>query len=199
MEPVASKVLDGLLEGLVLHAIEAEPSHGYGILKDLEGAIGEAPSKNRVYRILRDLEEADYVVSEEVTEDSRTRQVYSLTETGTDRLDEYRDLPGPFKTWLAGLFDVQGRGLASTESAPSRVESGWVAKRLDELPSQAPINARHASFSLDRVPGEGRWELTVERHEPADYEGADECALTYLYGAIQKLLFEQGPQQPGSG
>lgn len=193
MEPVASKVLDGLLEGLVLHAIEAEPSHGYGILKDLEGAIGEAPSKNRVYRILRDLEEAGCVVSEEVTEDSRTRQVYSLTETGAERLTEYRDLPGPFKSWLSGLFDVEAPRQGSGEATPSRIEDGWVSKRLDELPSEAPVNARHASFSLDRTPGEGRWELTVERHEPGSYEDADECALTYIYGAVQKLLFEQPP------
>ena len=118
MEPVATKVLDGLLEGLVLHAIEQDPSHGYGILKDLEAAIGTEPSKNRVYRVLRDLETEGFVESEEVTEDSRTRQVYSLTEDGEARLGAYRDLPAPFKSWLGGLLAEDGSaGLAVPSSA----------------------------------------------------------------------------------
>lgn len=196
MEPVAPEVLDGLIEGLVLHAIEREPSHGYGILKDLEGAIGTEPSKNRVYRVLRDLEEAGFVASEEVTEASRTRQVYSLTEDGAERLEAYRDLPGPFKTWLAGLFGIDDAGPTQGEAAgveePARVEAdeGWVQARLDELPAGASVQARHAEFSLERSPGQSRWRFEVERHEPGDYAGADACPLTFVYLAIQRLLYE---------
>lgn len=189
MEPVATEVLDGLLEGLVLHAIEREPSHGYGILKDLEAAMGTEPSKNRVYRVLREMEEADLVASEEVTEASRTRQVYSLTEAGTQRLESYRDLPAPFKTWLAGLFDIDG---AAPRPQPAEVdrEEGWVQARLDELPTETSVQARHAEFSLERSPGQARWRFEVERHEPGDYEGSGSCPLTFVYLAIQRLLYE---------
>lgn len=200
MEPVEAKVLDGLLEGLVLHAIEEEPSHGYGILKDLEAAIGEEPSKNRIYRVLRDLEEEGFVESEEVTEESRTRQVYSLTPQGADRLREFRDLPAPFKGWLAGLFGIDGAGEPrrardrTREPEPTELETepepGWVQEQLAQLPTDPPIQAPHARYTLDRAPGEGRWELTVERHDPGAYEGADECALTFVYLAIQRMLFQ---------
>lgn len=196
MEPVATEVLDGLLEGLVLHAIEQEPSHGYGILKDLEGAIGTEPSKNRVYRVLREMEEADLLDSEEVTEASRTRQVYSLTEAGAQRLQGYRELPAPFKTWLSGLFDIDGAGAPEREVAPETEpaavdrEEGWVQARLDELPAETSVQARHAEFSLERSPGQARWRFEVERHEPGDYEGSGSCPLTFVYLAIQRLLYE---------
>jgi PadR family transcriptional regulator PadR len=194
MEPVADQVLDGLLEGLVLHAVEREPNHGYGIIKDLEAAIGEEPSKNRVYRVLRDLEEAGCVESREVTEDSRTRQVYSLTEEGARRLESYRELPGPFKNWLTGLFGDDGGSARASEARepdqPVEAERGGVADRLAELPSGPPVRAPHAEFSLERAPGESRWRLVVERHAPDDYEGAEECPLTFVYLAIHRLLYE---------
>lgn len=205
MEPVASPVLDGLLEGLILHALEREPSHGYGILKDLESAIGEAPSKNRIYRVLRELEDEGLLDSEETTEDSRTRQVYSLTSRGADRLEEYRDLPAPFKNRIAGLFGIRpsAEPAERDEPEPPRDESetqadrpaerGWVQARLDELPTDAPVRAPHARFSLDRSPGESAWQLTVERHEPGDYEGSEDCSLTFVYLAIQQLLYGARP------
>ncbi|PSG97160.1 hypothetical protein BRD56_06800 [Thermoplasmatales archaeon SW_10_69_26] len=197
MEPVADQVLDGLLEGLVLHAIERDPSHGYGIIKDLEAAIGKEPSKNRVYRLLRELEEEGLVDSEEETEDSRTRQVYSLTDEGIQRLEAYRDLPGPFTGRLTGLFDVDGTHAAPQTEASDPptgpdVGSDWVAQQLAELPARPEVQAPHAEFSLERSPGEARWRLVVERHEPEDYEGAESCPLTYVYLAIHRLLY--GPR-----
>lgn len=216
MEPVATKVLDGLLEGLVLHAINEDPSHGYGILKDLEGAMGEAPNKNRVYRLLRELEEEGYVASEEITEDSRSRQVYALTGRGDERLAAYRQLPGPFKAWLSGLFDVEAIGAAEEQAAegpqagevddqgagqagPREADGtpaadGWVQEQLDRLPAGSTIEAPHASFSLERMPGESRWQLTVERHRPGEYAGAEACGLTFIYAAIHRLLYEQPPR-----
>lgn len=196
MEPVAEKALDGLLEGLVLHALGQEPSHGYGILKDLEGAIGETPSKNRIYRLLRELEDEGLVESDEVTEESRTKQVYRLTEGGVERLEAYRNLPGPFKAWVGGLFGVGSESpTLETEDVRTTPEvgSGWVREQLEALPVDEPVKAPHARFSLDRAPGEGRWVLTVERHDPGGYEGSQECPLNYVYLSIQRLLYETGP------
>jgi DNA-binding PadR family transcriptional regulator len=190
MDPVTSLVLDGMLEGLVLHAVERAPTHGYGILKDLENALGEAPNKNKVYRLLRDLEEEDLVVSEEVEEGSRTRQVYSITERGLDRLDDYRNLPGPFKEQLAGLF-----GIGETPTDPDRASStpdAWVEDVLAQIPDNPAIQAPGPEITLDRAPGKRTWSIRVENHEPGQYEDADACPLTFLYFAAQQLAFGPG-------
>jgi DNA-binding MarR family transcriptional regulator len=157
-----------------------------------------------VYRLLRDLEEAGYVESEEVTEDSRTRQVYSLTDDGTERLAAYRELPAPFKEWLSGLFGLgngrspdpeAGASAEATEggAGAGRGEEAWVEARLEDLPAEATVQARHAEYGLERSPGEGRWRFVVDRHDPGDYEGADVCPLSFVYMAIQRLLYEKRP------
>lgn len=213
-------VLKGLLEGLVLLAIEREPTHGYGILKDLEELMGEGPTKSQVYSLLQRLEDDDLIVSEEREEEGRTRLVYRLTSGGQERLDEFRDLPVAFKHRVVDLFDIPPRGdmvaeledqghieeLAAMEDRPRRqarqaaqqpgsgptAGPGWIDVRLEELPKGPEVKAPYASFSFDREPATGTWSLTVERHRPGDYEDAEACPLTYLYKATQRLLFEQG-------
>lgn len=212
MEPVRSQVLKGLIEGLVLHALEREPTHGYGILKDLEEALGERPGKNQVYPLLRDLEEEGYIESEPV-EDARTKQLYRLTDRGEERLSAYRSLPHPFKNWIASVFGLphlSGYGEESEDGEPSQGpqepdeparaaepgtsegEARWVKVQLDALPRGPKVKAPHAEVSIDRAPRRGTWSLTVENHEPGAYEGADACPLTYLYLAVQRLLLETG-------
>lgn len=213
-------VLKGLLEGLVLLAIEREPTHGYGILKDLEELLGEGPTKSQVYSLLQRLEDDDLIVSEEREEEGRSRVVYRLTAGGQERLDEFRDLPVAFKHRVVDLFDIpppddmvaklEAQGhveeLAAMEGAPlpqpprragpgepaPDAEPGWVDVRIEELPRGPEVQAPYARFSFDREPGTGTWSLTVEQHRPGSYEGADACPLSYLYQATQRLLFDQG-------
>lgn len=217
MEHVRSLVLKGLMEGLALHAIEREPTHGYGILKQLEGALGERPSKNQVYPLLRELEEAGLVEAESA-EGSRQKQVYHLTAAGEERLADFRRLPRPFKNRLAGLFGMPHLSdgpvshhpeegpepeppvPAADEEAetsddaphPARLEAheAWVPLALEQLPSGPEIKAPFANVSVERNPAQGTWSLTVEQHDPARYEGATRCPLTFLYLAMQQLLFE---------
>lgn len=208
MEPARSQVLKGLIEGLALHAIDEEPTHGYGLLKKLENALGERPSKNRVYPLLRDLEEDGLLVSEAV-EDGRSKQVYRITEAGRERLAAFRSFPRPFERWLGGLFGIDGDADAApeaeveAESEPRPPEqpdvehepelaadAAWVPAALDRLPSGPTVQAPHARIRMDRSPGEGSWTLTVERHQPGEYEDADRCPLTFLYLAVQQLAFE---------
>jgi PadR family transcriptional regulator PadR len=196
MEPARSQVVKGLMEGLVLHALEREPTHGYGILKELESALGERPSKNKVYPLLRDLEEEDLVEAERV-DDARQKQVYHLTEAGHERLAEFRSLPRPFRRWLAGLFglDVEATGEVAPERADEAgptvaVDEAWVPALLASLPDSTDVEAPHARFQVDRDPSQGTWSLTVERHEPGAYDGADRCPLTFLFLAIQQLCFD---------
>lgn len=206
MEPVRSLVLKGLMEGLALHAIEREPTHGYGILKELEGALGERPSKNQVYPLLRQLEDDGYVRAEEV-EDGRQKQIYHLTEDGHARLADYRSLPRPFKNWLAGLFgmphlkdgdepDEVPTDREPTPSHPSEKvpaldpDRAWVPQVLETLPEGAKVQAPFATISVDREPAQGTWSLTVHQHDPGAYEGAERCPLTFLYLALEQLVFQ---------
>lgn len=212
MEPVRSLVLKGLMEGLALHAIEREPTHGYGILKQLEAALGERPSKNQVYPLLHQLEDDGYIESEPV-EDARQKQIYHLTPDGEQRLGAYRGLPRPFKNWLAGLFGMphleDGPEPPAGDEPPTEAEAAepepelaprpvaaasgqeaWVPELLAALPDDAEVTAPFASVSVDRHPAQGTWSLTVEHHEPGDHEEADRCSLTFLYLAMQQLLFQ---------
>lgn len=226
MEPVRSIAVKGLMEGLVLHAIEREPTHGYGILKDLESALGDRPGKNQIYPLLRELEDEGYVEAE-TAEDGRTKQVYHLTEEGHDRLASYRSLPPPFKNWLASVFGLPhleaGREPAAAQErapedepaherpseptppdeepgprprAPRPAEAGWVARVAEELPPGAEVKAPHAEISVERTPRTGTWSLTIRHHEPGRYEGAEACPLTFLYLAMQRLLFETPVEPP---
>lgn len=199
-------VLKGLIEGLVLHAIEREPTHGYGILKEIEESLGEAPNKNQVYPLLQRMEEDGLIRSEEVSEDTRTKQVYHLTRDGESRLREYRTVPPAFKQRMVTLFSIPPpdeleqrveEGEADIRPAPrprrSRppaVGDAWVAEALEYLPASPEVRAPFARVSLNKHPGTGTWTLQVEHHEPGAYEGADVCPLTYLYLATQRLLFE---------
>lgn len=205
------------MEGLALHAIEREPTHGYGILKELEVALGERPSKNQVYPLLRQLEEDGYIESEPV-EDARQKQIYHLTTEGEARLGDYRSLPRPFKNWLAGLFGMPHleEGPPASEPSPPDAETqqtdeaatpvatrdqlsgedDWVPKMLAALPEDAQVTAPFASVSVDRHPAQGTWSLTVEHHEPGDHEDAERCSLTFLYLAIQQLLFQAQLSEP---
>lgn len=214
MVPARTLLLKGLIEGLVLHAIEREATHGYGVLKDLEALMGEAPNKNQVYPLLQRMEEDGLIRSEEVSEDTRTKQVYHLTREGESRLREYRTMPAAFKQRLVELFNIpapellaeriEEEGIDEPAPRPRTVppapapDAGWVQRQVEALPRGPEIKAPFAKVSLNRNPGTGTWELTVDHHEPLGYEGAEECPLTYLYLAAQRLLFEKegGPRSP---
>ncbi len=218
MEPARSLVTKGLMEGLILHAINQEPSHGYGIITQLDHVLGERPNKNQVYPLLHELEEQDLIRSESV-DDGRQKQVYHLTPAGQDRLQEYRRLPPPFKRWLAGLFSLPTEpDLApprrehdtpehpeTDEESPSeaprnnkpRVQTSartpgasWVPHALEELPQDADVRAPFAKLHFDRDPHEGSWTLEIRQHDPGNYKDADSCPLTFIYFAIQRLLFQ---------
>ena len=212
MDHARSLLLKGLIEGLILQAIEREPTHGYAILKEIEELRGEAPNKNQVYPRLKALEEEGLLVSgeEENGDERSTRQLYSLTRDGEARLREYRTLPAAFKVSMVSLFAipaadelarrVEDEGADVEPPAPRQeakrphgqveVPEGWVYTALEELPHAPEVKAPFAKVSLNRNPGTGTWVLQVDGHEPARYDGEADCPLTFLYLATQRLLFE---------
>lgn len=65
--------------------LKTEPRHGYEIIDKIEEATGEKPSTSHIYPFLSELEENNYITSEE---GSRGKKTYSLTEEGKELVSE---------------------------------------------------------------------------------------------------------------
>jgi PadR family transcriptional regulator len=86
-EPVA--VLKGSLDVLILRALAAEPTHGYGVLRWIEDATGAVIhlDEGSLYPALYRLEDRGWVVSDWGTsENNRRARFYRLTPKGRAQL-----------------------------------------------------------------------------------------------------------------
>lgn len=88
---VRSDILQGTLDMLVLHALQLEPMHGWGITERIEQwsesvlALGQGTLYPALYR----LERQAFIKSEwRVTENNRRARYYSLTAKGRRQLAE---------------------------------------------------------------------------------------------------------------
>ena len=79
----------GLLDVCVLAAIKNEDSYGYKIIKDMRPYI--ELSESTLYTILKRLENASMLTVKTVEHDGRLRKYYHITETGTRRIEEFRE------------------------------------------------------------------------------------------------------------
>lgn len=100
MKDPAAKLMRGLTEALVLESLRREPTHGYGLLKELEEVFGETPNRNRIYPLLGRLEEEGYVEGRADPDSSRGKTTYHLTDAGRDRLETYESMPPSFREAL---------------------------------------------------------------------------------------------------
>lgn len=88
----------------LLESLEAEPKHGYAILKEMADAFGAEPNRNRLYPLLARLVKDGLV--HEVSEDTSGRTIYALTPAGEEALHAYRRLPAPFRQTLRRIWNV---------------------------------------------------------------------------------------------
>ena len=79
----------GLLDVCVLSAIKDEDSYGYKIIKDLEPYT--PLSESTLYTILQRLEGVKMLTVKSVEHNGRLRKYYHITETGLDRIEEFKD------------------------------------------------------------------------------------------------------------
>lgn len=77
----------GLLETCVLAAMCRGESYGYRIIKDLEPFV--PVSESTLYPILRRLESSGCLAERSVAHNGRLRKMYSITENGQRRIDEF--------------------------------------------------------------------------------------------------------------
>ena len=77
----------GLLDICVLAAIQAEPSYGYKIIKDVKPYI--TISESTLYPILRRLEDSGTLTVQSVEHNGRLRKYYEITDIGRKRLTDF--------------------------------------------------------------------------------------------------------------
>ncbi len=83
--PIKSKTIFPVL---LLHLISEQSDHGYGLMQRIETICGDlvAVNTNKIYPLLRRLEERGFVTATWDHPTKRSRRVYSITPQGLDRL-----------------------------------------------------------------------------------------------------------------
>jgi len=89
--PIKSKTVFPVL---LLHLIKEQPDHGYGLMQRIDTICGDlvAVNTNKIYPLLRRLEERGFVSATWDHPTKRSRRVYSITELLTRRLRRPRRL-----------------------------------------------------------------------------------------------------------
>jgi DNA-binding PadR family transcriptional regulator len=83
--PIKSKTVFPVL---ILHLIGEQPDHGYGLMQRIEEICGDllAVNTNKIYPLLRRLEERGFVSASWDHPTKRSRRVYAITPAGRERL-----------------------------------------------------------------------------------------------------------------
>jgi PadR family transcriptional regulator PadR len=101
--PIKSKTL---FPALILHFIAQRPDHGYGLMQRIADVCGDlvAVNTNKIYPLLRRLEERGFVTASWEHPTKRSRRVYAITPQGEERLTRIKDLMLPYLESVAGAI-----------------------------------------------------------------------------------------------
>jgi DNA-binding PadR family transcriptional regulator len=101
--PIKSKTV---FPALILHLIERQPDHGYGLMQRIDALCGDlvAVNTNKIYPMLRRLEERGFVTATWEHPTKRSRRVYAITEQGVERLKRIKHLMLPYLDSIAGAI-----------------------------------------------------------------------------------------------
>ena len=91
---------------LILHLIEQRPDHGYGLMQRIEQLCGDlvAVNTNKIYPLLRRLEERGFVSASWEHPTKRSRRVYAITPQGEERLKRIKGLMWPYLDSISGAI-----------------------------------------------------------------------------------------------
>ncbi len=101
--PIKSKTV---FPALLLHLIAQQPDHGYGLMQRIRQLCGDlvAVNTNKIYPLLRRLEERGFVTAAWEHPAKRSRRVYAITQQGEERLKRIRDAMLPYLDSIAGAI-----------------------------------------------------------------------------------------------
>jgi len=93
--PIKSKTIFPVL---LLHLIQEQPDHGYGLMQRIEAVCGDlvAVNTNKIYPLLRRLEERGFVSATWDHPTKRSRRIYSITPAGDERLARIKGTMLPY-------------------------------------------------------------------------------------------------------
>jgi PadR family transcriptional regulator len=93
--PIKSKTI---FPALILHFIARRPDHGYGLMQRIDAVCGDlvAVNTNKIYPLLRRLEERGFVTAAWEHPTKRSRRVYAITPQGEERLARIKSLMLPY-------------------------------------------------------------------------------------------------------
>ncbi|HVS46688.1 MAG TPA: PadR family transcriptional regulator [Verrucomicrobiae bacterium] len=93
--PIKSKTVFPVL---VLHLVKEQPDHGYGLMQRVESLCGDliAVNTNKIYPLLRRLEERGFLTASWDHPTKRSRRIYSITSEGQERLDRIKRSMRPY-------------------------------------------------------------------------------------------------------
>ncbi|HEV3092516.1 MAG TPA: PadR family transcriptional regulator [Candidatus Cybelea sp.] len=102
--PIKSKTV---FPALILHLIEQRPDHGYGLMQRIHEVCGDlvAVNTNKIYPLLRRLEERGFVTASWENPSKRSRRVYAITEQGEERLQRIKSGMLPYLDSIAGAIE----------------------------------------------------------------------------------------------
>jgi PadR family transcriptional regulator len=99
--PIKSKTVFPVL---LLHLISEQPDHGYGLMQRIESICGDlvAVNTNKIYPLLRRLEERGFVTATWDHPTKRSRRVYAITSAGEERLRRIKGSMLPYLEQIEG-------------------------------------------------------------------------------------------------
>lgn len=102
--PIKSKTLFPVL---ILHLVEQRPDHGYGLMQRIEAIGGDlvAVNTNKIYPLLRRLEERGFVTAAWEHATKRSRRIYTITAQGRERLRRIKGAMLPYLDSIAGAVE----------------------------------------------------------------------------------------------
>ena len=99
--PIKSKTIFPVL---LLHLIKEQSDHGYGLMQRIDEICGDlvAVNTNKIYPLLRRLEERGFVTATWDHPTKRSRRVYAITAEGEERLSRIKGAMLPYLESIEG-------------------------------------------------------------------------------------------------
>lgn len=98
--PIKSKTI---FPALILHLVKVKPDHGYGLMQRIDSLCGGlvAVNTNKIYPLLRRLEERGFLSATWEHPTKRSRRIYHITAEGSERLDRIKGSMLPYLDAIA--------------------------------------------------------------------------------------------------
>ena len=108
--PIKSKTVFPVL---ILHLLKRQPDHGYGLMQRIDAVCGGliAVNTNKIYPLLRRLEERGFLSATWEHPSKRSRRIYHITAEGEARLDRIKGAMIPYLDAIIEAVDDLRREL----------------------------------------------------------------------------------------